>query len=585
MFTRISTYLTPNQKSNIDLDIDLGISTAFLVTTCYYIPALTYPLLGAQAFKLTLHMSLSYLKSKDYIGEQFHKSAMIALDPIWPIIYPICLSSQLTPYFAALIENDVLLKSASNLLSYAPLTVKKPIFYLTSNSALKFSAAFTSGVITPIVYKTLDKICNPLNRDIEKKFNPNSIYLSTNNLILPSVLSIFSTQFTSEYATPYGCFIKGLILHLSMHAVRIAQPNLSNIYSTIKDSMVKGVIYAMAKSIAAALPLPAFLPEAVARLEIYYSNRKALEELLIWSKNTYIEKLRNYITENNFMPTDPRLRTFLSSVDFITATAIVASATYSLCASTYLSPFILSSAAHLGASYILKSAVNNNILSKDAAAIAETAFVSATICMSFAGFSNNITNSVEGNSLSDWLGVKPLVNTILVGGIPTLCFGLIGKTSNYIYGNEDNKDKPATEKVAPEKNSKTPENTEINSILYSTFKEVIAHYPKYYLHLVACEGLLYGAALGGALKYVISYAFADNKPEGYKLNFALGTALAALGAANHTAYQLVNYGNDFTNICISSAIEMFDMIIATGAKNYFCNLVSNQPESQKIKMH
>ncbi|MBA8667113.1 hypothetical protein H1Q59_04320 [Holosporaceae bacterium 'Namur'] len=285
------------------------------------------------------------------------------------------------------------------------------------------------------------------------------------------------------------------------------------------------------------------------------------------------------------MPTDPRFRTFLSSVDFITATAIVASATYSLCASTYLSPFILSNAAHLGASYILKYAVNNDLLSKDTAAIAETAFVSATICMSFAGFSNNITNSVERNSLSDWLSVKPLVNTILVGGIPTLCFGLISKTSNYIYGNEDNKDKPEIGKVTPENNSKTPENTEINSILYSTFKEIVAHYPKYYLHLVFFGESLGGALFGGALKYVISYAFADNKPEGYKLNFALGTALAALGAANHAAYQLVNYGNDFTNICISSAIEMFDIIIATGAKNYFCNLVSNQPESQKEKAH
>ncbi|MBA8667114.1 hypothetical protein H1Q59_04325 [Holosporaceae bacterium 'Namur'] len=298
MFTRISTYLTPNQKSNIDPEIftsfvDLGISTAFLVTTCYYIPALTYPLLGAQAFKLTLHMSLSYLKSKDYIGEQFHKSAMIALDPIWPIIYPICLSSQLTPHFSTLIENDVLLKSASNLLNYAPLPVKEPIFYLTSNSALKFSAAFTSGVITPIVYKTLDKICNPLNRAIEKKFNPNSAYLNINNLILPSVPSIFSTQFTSEYATPYGYFIKGLILHLSMHAVSIAQSNLDNIYSIIKDSIIKGGIYAATKGIAATLPLPTFLPETSARLEIYYSSRKALEELLIWSKNTYIEKLRN----------------------------------------------------------------------------------------------------------------------------------------------------------------------------------------------------------------------------------------------------------------------------------------------------
>ncbi|AIF81471.1 hypothetical protein I862_04555 [endosymbiont of Acanthamoeba sp. UWC8] len=297
MLTCISTYLTPIQKSNIDLDIDLGISTAFLVTTCYYIPALTYPLLGAQAFKLTLHMSLSYLKSKDYIGEQFHKSAMIALDPIWPIIYPICLSSQLTPYFAALIENDVLLKSASNLLSYAPLLIKEPISYLTFNSALKFSAAFTSGVITPIVYKTLDKICNPLTRDIEKKFNPNSNYLSTSNLILTSILPGFSAQIASEYATPYGCFIKGLILHLSMHAMNIAQPSLDNIYSITKSSIIKGGIYAAAKGVAAALPVPAFLPEAVTRLEIYYSNRKALEELLIWSKNTYIEKLKNYITE------------------------------------------------------------------------------------------------------------------------------------------------------------------------------------------------------------------------------------------------------------------------------------------------
>ncbi len=255
----------------------------------------------------------------------------------------------------------------------------------------------------------------------------------------------------------------------------------------------------------------------------------------------------------------------LSIADFISASALVAGITYNLCASTYLTPFILSNAAHLGASHLLKYAVANNILTKETANIAETAFICSTIYFSFVGFENSLDALMKSSPLNK----SPLVQAILVSGIPDLCFGIINKISNLTYN-------------PTQSSGQKPEYSYGSSILFNNLKESFAHYIKYYSQYTMFDNALYGATVGGAAKYLISYGFSSNKPKGYK--FEQGLALSALGAANHTVYQLINYGNDLTNILLFYAVEALDTVLATGTKNYFQKL-AKQPEMGKEKSY
>lgn len=275
----------------------------------------------------------------------------------------------------------------------------------------------------------------------------------------------------------------------------------------------------------------------------------------------------------------------IETTDFIAATSIILGATYNLCASSYLTPFIISNTAHLGASYFFKYAVNNKIIAKEVAAIAEAALISATICLIFSGFDQGLNELMIAYSVGNWLSTQSLTKAIMVGTIPSLCSGVINKLSNHLY-NKNNIEEP---KIIPANEAST-ESTNIfkeayniftSTILGSTCIDSIAHFTKYYVHLETFGGVLHGAPIGGALKYLISYIFAATKPENYKAG--LGAVLGVVGAVNHTAYQLVNYGNDFTNICIASGIEMFDTVVASTAKNYFCNLVATQAEKPKEK--
>lgn len=272
--------------------IDQAVLLSLLATTCCCIPEITYPLILAQTSKVVVHSALSYLKSKRYISEQFHQSARIVLDPTWAIIFPIC-TSHLKPVIESVLVDSYLVRAASNLVSYAPEIISSPIYYLAQGSAQKLANAFTSGIITPIAFKTLDRIFESMYLCIDYTFNPNHIASNTKNITLPTLAPSFFTQLVSELSTPFGNLLKGFNLNFATLLTTSPQPKLEGMADLCTRSTAFGLLYATSKHIASVAYIPTFLPDELTRLEIYYICRRAMEQILnyIIKKESLFDKL------------------------------------------------------------------------------------------------------------------------------------------------------------------------------------------------------------------------------------------------------------------------------------------------------